>query len=393
MPYDKLPTTTTIPVEPFQVSIPDAELEELHQLLRLGRLAPPTYENAVQQEGQFGVTREWMSSTRDYWVNEFDWRKQERYINSFLQYTATVDGYKIHFAALLSEKKDAIPLLLLHGWPGSFLEFLPILDLLKEKYTPQTLPYNLIVPSLPGYFFSSPPPLDSDFGSEDIAQLLHRLMLGLGFESYAAQGGDIGAKAARILGVTQEACQVVHLNDSFMQEPKTVHRSALTDAERVGRERADEFLRVGAAYARMQATRPSTLGFALSSNPLSLLAWVGEKLLAWSDEDLTIDTSLTLISLWWFTDSISTSFYPYRQVAVEGQVDTAEDPRYQLTSKPFGYSWFAKDLAPVPQAWVATSGDLRIFKAHMEGGHFAALEKPAVLLADIEEFLAQEWKV
>jgi microsomal epoxide hydrolase len=119
--------------------------------------------------------------------------------------------YNIHFAALFSQKPDAIPLLLLHGWPGNFMEFLSILSILKERYTPETLPYHVIVPSLPGYAFSSPPPLDRDFQLQDVAEIMHQLMLELGFgDGFVVQGGDIGSKVSRVMAATYDTVKAVH---------------------------------------------------------------------------------------------------------------------------------------------------------------------------------------
>lgn len=143
-------------------------------------------------------------------------RACEERINSFPNFKMPIqdnDGrtYDIHFLALFSQKVDAIPVILLHGWPGSFLEFLDILSLMVKQYTPETLPYHLIVPSLPGYAYSSSPPLDKDFRVEDIARLMNQLMLNLGFGGgYVAQGGDIGSKVGRVMAAEHEACKAVH---------------------------------------------------------------------------------------------------------------------------------------------------------------------------------------
>jgi len=136
-------------------------------------------------------------------------------MNSFPHFKAPINTtkgtLKIHFAALFSSKDDAIPIILIHGWPGSFIEFLPMLDLYRKQYTPQTLPYHLIVPSLPGYAFSDAPPLDDDFTQEDVASVLHELMLGLGCsKGYVAQGGDLGSNLSRIMVKTYDACKAAH---------------------------------------------------------------------------------------------------------------------------------------------------------------------------------------
>lgn len=145
--------------------------------------------------------------------DEIERRKHESHMNSFPQFIAPIkddDGktYDIHFVALFSEKKDAIPIVLCHGWPGSFLEFLPMFDILRKRHSPADLPYHLVVPSLPGYTFSSPPPLNKDFGIHDVARLFDKLMVSLGFgNGYVAQGGDIGSKVARVMCAEHEACK------------------------------------------------------------------------------------------------------------------------------------------------------------------------------------------
>jgi len=141
------------------------------------------------------------------------------------------------------------------------------------------------------------------------------------------------------------------------------------------------------AYAITHATRPSTIGFVLASNPLSLLAWIGEKFLDWTDEDPSLDTILTAVTLYWVTETFPRSIYPYRQWASAGSSETANT----YITKPFGYSWFPRELVAAPKSWAAPMGNLVFFKQHTKGGHFAALERPEVLLQDIEEFVAQVW--
>lgn len=148
-------------------------------------------------------------------------RKSEDVINSFPNFTLDIADrtgtQTIHFVALLSQKTDAVPLILLHGWPGNFLEFLPILQLLRTTYTPETLPYHVIVPSLPGYAFSSPPPLDRDFRIEDVARIFDTLMVDLGFgNGYVVQGGDVGSKVARVMAAEHESCKAVHSRVYFL---------------------------------------------------------------------------------------------------------------------------------------------------------------------------------
>lgn len=332
---------------------------------------------------------------RQFRSNGLNRRSTEKDINSFPNYKTRIEHggtqFDVHFLAIFSKAEDAIPVLMLHGWPGSFLEFLPILRLLTHKYNPSTLPYHVIVPSIPGYAFSSPPPLDKDFRLEDVAQILDTLMVQLGFSNgYAVQGGDIGSKVARILGGVHPRAKAIHLNFGIMPDPGNIPSTEYNELEREGLIRAKEFNRLGSAYAVEHATKPSTIGLVLSTNPLALLAWVGEKFLDWTDEDPSMETILESVSLYWLTNCFATSIYPYRQLFTPGNIGAHENPIWHIR-KPLGFSWFPKEIAPVPKAWVATTGDLVFFRQHARGGHFAAVEHPELLLRDLEEFLDQVW--
>ena len=200
---------------------------------------------------------------------------------------------------------------------GNFLEFLPILSLMKQRYTPATLPYHLIVPSMPGYAFSDTPPLTRDFANKDVAALMNQLLLDLGFgDGYIAQGGDIGASVAKLLGVTFESCKAVHVNFCpVLSPPPGLSVDSLTEWEKVGLARAQDFMTMGSAYSFEHATRPATIGIALDSSPLALLAWIGEKFLSWSDVSPSLETILESVSLYWFTESMGRGIFPYRGVS------------------------------------------------------------------------------
>ncbi|RGP74481.1 microsomal epoxide hydrolase [Fusarium longipes] len=388
--YARIPSGALTQPKPFEVSIDDEKVDELKQLVKLGKVAPPTYES-TQKEHNYGITHKWLTDAKDAWL-KFDWRAVEKHINSFNNWTIpiqdTAGDFQIHFTGLFSAKSDAIPVVMLHGWPGSFLEFLKILSLLKDRYTPETLPYHIVVPSLPGYAFSSKPPLDRDFRAEDVARVVNTLMIQLGFgNGYVTQGGDIGSRISRILASDHEECKAVHLNFCMMPEPSGV-TGEITEAEKKGLARAKEFETRGSAYAFFHATKPSTIGFVLSSSPLALLSWIGEKFRDWTDEDPTIDEILTSVSLYWLTDTFPTSIYPYRQQFNPREGGAHNSPDSKIT-KPLGYSWFPQELAPIPKSWVETTGNLVFHRSHESGGHFAALEKPELLLKDVEEFVKQ----
>ena len=371
-------------------------LDTLATLIKLAPIAPSTYENSLQAEDRrLGLPRDWLSAAKEQWETNFDWRKHEGHINSFPHYKVTIkdplSDFDIHFVALFSRREDAIPVLLFHGWPGSFLEFLPLFEILQSKYTPDDLPYHVVVPSLPGYTFSSAPPVDKDFRADDVARIFDRLTSTLGFESYAVQAGDVGARIARIMAAEYPKCRAIHLNTCPMPAPESAKiKSPIDDVERAALERHHFFLHNGTAYALEHATRPSTIGFVLSSSPLALLAWIGEKFLAWTDDDPSIDVILEAVTLYWVTRCAASNLWSYRQF-FGPNADSHASPKWYIT-KPFGFSWFPKEINPLPRAWIETTGELVFFRRHEKGGHFAAMERPRKLWEDVEEFLQMAWK-
>lgn len=279
----------------------------------------------------------------------------------------------------------------MHGWPGSFLEFLQILDIARKKYSPKDLPYHLIAPSLPGYGFSNITP-DHDFVTEDIARIMDKLMVGLGFgDGYVGQGGDIGAYTCRPLA-QYASCKAIHLNFSMMSRPQGSNDDELSKQEKWGLARAADFAKKASAYALEHGTRPATIGFVLSSSPIALFAWISEKFITWTDTTPSLEDILDSISLYWFTQSFPKCIYCYRQFHGEiGKEDMLHSyPKFRI-DRPLGYSYFPFELAPMPKSWVATTGDLVWYRGHDSGGHFAAMEKPKELFQDIEDFLKQAW--
>ncbi|CZT11808.1 related to epoxide hydrolase [Rhynchosporium agropyri] len=407
-PFSTPPATVQKQPTSFKASIPDQDIADFKQLLKLSRLPKETYEN-LREDRKYGVSRAWLQDAKRAW-EEFDWKKSEAYINTFPHFTSTVTTstpipspsspnspssksttHTIHFVALFSTNPSAIPLAFFHGWPGSFLEFLPILALLKEQYPdPKDLPYHVIVPSLPGFTFSSPPPLDSDFDVGSVAKVTDQLMQDLGFGvGYVAQGGDIGSRIVKVLGDNHPSCKAVHVNfNSIGSPPSGTESSKLNEAEESMVERGQEFMKTGSGYANMHGTRPATIGAVLASSPLALLAWIGEKFLSWTDDDPSLETILESVSLYWFTQSFESSIYTYRTRFLP----LDQQPAQPKVCVPFGFSNFPKEIIPVPRHWAETEGNLVFYREHKKGGHFAALEQPSTLLGDIEEFIEQVWK-
>ena len=260
------------------------------------------------------------------------------------------------------------------------------MSIIKERYTPETLPYHFVVPSLPGYTLSSGPGPTKPLTMPKATRILDQLMThNLDFHTgYIASGGDVGSSVARNLAATCSGCKAMHLNFCNMGQPATIPLSALSPQELAFVQRGQEFRGMGSAYAMEHGTRPSTIGLALTTSPLALLAWIGEKFLAWSDEDPSLDTIIESVSLYWFTETMARCLYPYRQTW-DKERPGHDGPELHVR-KPFGYSVFPKELIAVPRSWAATTGDLSWFRQHEAGGHFAALEKPGEMLEDIEDF-------
>lgn len=218
MPFDTLPSKASLKPKPFTAHVSDEALNDFKQLVKLSKIGPKTFENQVtdvKDYNNWGISRQWLADAKQRWENGYDWRRTEAEINKFPNYTVDIeeDGstFSVHFIALFSKKADAVPIVLLHGWPGSILEFLGVLDIWQKKYDEESLPIHFVVPSLPGYGYSSGPPLDKNFDVEGIASVVDKLMIGLGFgDGYITQGGDIGSFVSRVLAVSKPTCKAAH---------------------------------------------------------------------------------------------------------------------------------------------------------------------------------------
>ena len=370
--YDTLPADATLRPSKFEAHVSDKQLSDFETLLRLSPIGPATYENTTRTDGQYGIGRQWLIETKDYWQNKYDWRKTEDRINSFPNFTVAVkarDGetYPMHFVALFSENPEAVPICLLHGWPGSFLEFLKLLDEVKSKYVPKELPYHFIVPSLPGYTFSAGPSVKDEWKHDDIAYVINELMVGLGFgNGYMAHGGDIGSFISRILAVQYSACKAIHLNFCLMSsEPQGIDPASVTASEKANLSRLVDFGTYGNAYAKEHGTKGGTIGLALSASPLALLSWIGEKYIAWTDTTPSTHEILDSVMLYWLTETFARCIYPYIELFGQGDNSTTfhSHPDYYC-QKPIGYSYFPFELAPMPLAWAKTTGSIVWHRGH-----------------------------
>lgn len=279
---------------PFSLKISDSDYSDLLQSIEISSLGPLTYDNAFD-DGRHGISYHWMKRAKEYWQHEFDWRAQEKRINSFPNYKMDIEDEKgdveMHFVGLWSQRQNAKPLVLLHGWPGSFLEFLPALEVLSARHGTD-LPFHVIVPSLPGYALSSGPPTDADWKAKDAARIVHTMVTSLGFEQYIVQGGDVGSWIAALLATTYEEVVGIHrrFRNIFSRLIKVILTTPvnmlvtldsvdpkdpeLSTLERDVIERGSKrFVAPTVGAAIMNSTRPATIGILLHASPIALLAW------------------------------------------------------------------------------------------------------------------------
>lgn len=376
-------------VAPFAVDIPEDALQDLRA--RLARTRLPDEINDPQWS--WGTDRTFLDSMVARWGGGFDWRAQEDRLNSFPQFLADLDGTHVHFVHVRSPLERSVPLLLSHGWPGSFVEMLGMIPLLTgpSEITARTgFGFDVVVPSLPGFGFSDRPTA-AGASSAVVAQLFHRLMDGLGYASYTVQGGDLGAGISlRLARDRPESVIGAHLNF-----PAFVWGGAADDSEAgiaADRTRAEWLLRAG-AYSHQHSTRPQTLGYALNDSPVGLAAWILEKFHAWSDRSesgeglpFDVDELLTNISIYWFTQTITSSMRIYREGAVDPLVLHPDDP----ITVPVAVADFPFEIETTqPRERMAAVADLRRWTRFDRGGHFAALEQPQVLAEDVATFVAE----
>ncbi|KAH8195950.1 hypothetical protein TruAng_009870 [Truncatella angustata] len=403
IPFGTLPHPVSPPASltPFTISIPDHELERLNLLLKHSTIARPNIWNSGEG-GSLGISREKLVNLVEHWKNVYDWRKWESVLNSIPQYKITLSdddskSYEIHFFGLFSTNASAIPVVLLHGWPGSMVEFLPILLKLRSQYEPSSLPYHIIVPHYVGFPFSSAPPLNREFTHLDNARLITRMVHALGFSEsgYVVQGGDLGSATATAIASVDPACKLVHVNLLQIPPPAGVDIEAdiragkYTPEEIISLNNTAEFLKTGTAFIMVDGHEPSTAGLLIGSNPVALLTWIGGKMVEWSDETPDVDLILTNVALYWFTGCYSTSIGHHRLIA-GGNFEPLTGG-WKTVEVPLGYSWFRKEISNPPKVWIDQTGKVSWYRTHSKGGHFPALEKPEELWKDVEDFIAEFW--
>jgi pimeloyl-ACP methyl ester carboxylesterase len=370
--------------EPFEIAVGDAALDDLR-----ARLAATRWPAAIPGERwELGADAATLRRLADRWAGTYDWRVHEARMNELPHFRVDLDDAAVHYVHLPGDGPDPLPIVLTHGWPGSFLELAQLGDRLAHPGRYGADPgqsFDVVIPSLPGFGFSAPRPGRTDPWSTP--ELWHRLMTEvLGYSRYGAHGGDLGAGITTRLAM-RHADALVGIHLLAVGSPPLEHATELSDAERAYIAQLQAWERDEGAYEHQQQTRPLTLAYGLSDSPVGLLAWIVEKLRAWSDcgGDLATrfsdDDVLTWVSLYWLTNTISTSFRPYSDF----YANPTGTPRVTV---PTGLAVFPRDLSQPPREWAERCYAITRYTAMPRGGHFAAFEEPDLLADDLRAFLA-----
>ncbi|MBJ2348194.1 MULTISPECIES: epoxide hydrolase family protein [Pseudomonas] len=370
---------------PFVIDTPESMLADLKDRLRNTRLPQPLASVGWNEGMDADVLRDLIT----HWSTTFDWRAQEAALNRLPQFLATLGEQEIHFVHQRGVGPNPMPLVLTHGWPGSFIEMQRIIELLTDPASHGGDPadaFDVVVPSLPGYTFSAPFK-QTGCGPYEVAGLWRELMAGLGYEQFGAQGGDVGAAVTSWLGLRfPERLTGIHLNyiPGAYRPPLGEVDPPLSEEETAFQQRAAAFSEAEGAYAHIQRTKPQSLAVGLNDSPAGLLAWMGEKILSWCDPSAPIDRGwlLTNVTLYWLTNCIGSSFRPY----VEGSRRPLVLASGERIKPPLGVALFPKELPLPPRSWVERGYNVQRWTQMPRGGHFAALEQPELLAEEIRAF-------
>ncbi len=368
-------------VERFAVAVPDAVLDDLRERIARTRWPDPAPGAPWGQGADLGYLRELLA----YWRDGFDWRARERELNRFEHRTAEVDGVRLHLVHH-HRPGNELALVLTHGWPSTFVELLPLVERLGDRF-------DLVIPSLPGYAFSARPPREGVTRSV-VAGLWHGLMTGLGYDRYGACGGDFGAGVATAMALSRpERVVGIHLSTPEVWPFIGPGAPPLTTAEQAYVDHVARWDETERGYSAVQSTRPQTLGYGLNDSPAGLAAWVLDKWRSWSDcgGDLDArfgrDALLTMLTIWWATGSITSSLRDYYDARVHGSAIGPDD----RVDVPTAMAVFANELVPEgepPRSWYERLYRIERWSVFPRGGHFAAAEEPDLLADDIAAFFA-----
>ncbi|MBT1696717.1 alpha/beta hydrolase [Fulvivirgaceae bacterium PWU4] len=386
----------------FKIQIPAQEIEYLNQRLSNTRWPGET----INEGWKKGVPTDYLKKLADYWRHQFDWKKQEALLNQYPQFITEIDGQNIHFLHIRSGDPNATPLMLIHGWPGSFADFVNVIEPLTNPPADKgTGSFHLVIPSIPGFGFSTPVK-EKGWNMFRIAAAFSTLMENLGYSKFAVHGGDMGAGIASIMAaVAAHKLTGTHINTDFYSVAGLgmfpSDTSFLSDEEKPRLERMKEYKKNGTAYLEIQSTRPQTIAYSLSDSPVGQLAWIVEKYKEWTDEDkelpenaISIDQILTNVSLYWFNKNGASSadvLYENMSMAFNwGSEGSQASSQWTPPKVRSAVTVFGKNAdKTLFKKLLSFTGEPDHYIFHEKGGHFPAMEVPDLLVKDLREVFGQ----
>jgi pimeloyl-ACP methyl ester carboxylesterase len=369
-------------IQPFQIDVPESVLVDLRE--RIKRTRWP--DEVVGSGWTFGTSLSYMKELAGYWLNEFDWRRTEKDINRYPNFVAEIDGHKVHFLHVRGSGRTSLPLMLIHGWPGSFLEMMKLFPLLANN---PAMTFDLVVPSLLGYGFSQKP-ITPGCGIHFIADLFRSLMNALGYRKFGIHGGDFGSGVGTSLALRYPDNVIgLHLNNiEGYYKPFLPEGTSLSQEEIQFEQQAGEWYDKEGAYAHQQRTKPLTVTYGLNDSPVGLCAWIIEKFHGWSDcmgdieRVFTRDELLSNVTLYWVTQTVHSSFRLYHESRKAPLHFTRDD----FVRVPVGIVRFPLEDAFPPRQYIERGYNVQHWTEMPVGGHFASLEQPELLAEDIKKF-------
>ncbi len=374
--------------KPFTIDSPEATLTDLRERLQRTRWPDQLDAYGWEQGSELGYTQ----ALARYWAEDYDWRRHEAEINRYDHFMATIDGQPLHFIHQRSPHANARPLLIQHGWPGSFYEFHQIIPMLTHPEQHGGRPedaFHVVAPSLPGYVFS-PPPQAPGMTTRAMGSVMHGLMRALGYTRFCTQGGDWGAMVTSWLAFDHpDAIIGVHLNMQGLRA--RIGESPLSEAEQAYVSHTRGLPQSVTPHFVIQGAHPQSIGYGLMDSPAGLLGWLVQKFRAWTDCDgelknaISWDTLLTNVTLYWITGCITSSARLYYE---HSHAEDAVLPRQRRIESPTGFAHFPGEIFHPPRHWVERAYNLVHWTEMPKGGHFAAMEQPARLAEDVRTFFA-----
>ncbi len=377
----------TLELTPLDITVDDAVLGDLRE-----RLARTRWSNQIEGIGwEQGTELSYLQDLCEHWRTTYDWRACEARLAQYEHVAADVDGQRLHALVARSPEPDALPLLLVHGWPGSVVEFLDVLGPLTDPRAhgldPATA-FHVVCPSLPGFGFSGPTH-QRGWHPRRIAEACGELMTALGFDRFGAQGGDWGSiVTANVADLFPDRVVGLHLNFVTVSSPKDSNPLSSEDAAALTQ--MAEFRTTGAGYQEIQDTRPQSLGYGLDDSPAMLAAWIVEKFRSWSDNDGNVEDSfardrlLDNITLYWATGTGASAGRIYWEMRQVGRDAIPQDN----VAVPTGIANFPAEVTRMPRAWVEHRYNVVHWTEQARGGHFAAMEAPDLFVDDVRTFFS-----